>query len=76
MICTLDLETEEVECVQSRLEKIVPDAKNWSFDDPHYTPDGEGLVFVAYDNEPYRLGLIYCYQRESRLMYWDFGKMG
>ncbi|VUZ46285.1 unnamed protein product [Hymenolepis diminuta] len=72
VICTLDLETEEVECVQSRLEKIVPDAKNWSYDDPHYTPDGKGLVFVVYDNEPYRLGLIYCYQRESRLMYWDF----
>nr|CDS32277.1 acylamino acid releasing enzyme [Hymenolepis microstoma] len=72
VICTLDLETEEVECVQSRLEKIVPDAKNWSFDEPHYTPNGNGLVFLAYDNQPYRLGLIYCYQRESRLIYWDF----
>lgn len=75
MICFLDLETEEVECLQSRLEELDSEAKHWSFDDPHFTPDGKGLVFVAYDNEPYRLGLIYCYQRASRLMYWNFGRI-
>ena len=73
VICLLDLETEEVICVQQELEKIAPDAKHWSFDDPSYTPDGKGIIFVAYDNYPYRLGLMYCYQRAARLMYWNFG---
>ncbi|KAL5962616.1 Acylamino-acid-releasing enzyme [Taenia solium] len=68
----LDLETEEVVSTQPILEKLVPEANHWSFDDPHYTPDGKGIVFVAYDNDPYRLGLKYCYQRVARLMYWEF----
>ncbi|KAM7539822.1 hypothetical protein Aperf_G00000034934 [Anoplocephala perfoliata] len=72
VICLLDLQSEEVECIQSQLEKLDSEAKHWSFDDPHLTPDGKGLVFVAYDNEPYRLGMKFCYQRASRLMYWNF----
>ncbi|EUB63849.1 Acylamino-acid-releasing enzyme [Echinococcus granulosus] len=72
VVCLLDLETEEVVCTQSCLEQLVPEAKHWSIDDPHYTPNGNGIVFVAYDNNPYRLGLKYCYQRVARLMYWDF----
>lgn len=75
VLCTLDLETGKVECIVSKLEEIDPAAKNWSFDDPHYTPDGKGMVFVVYDNQPYRLGLIYCHQRAARLMYWDFGML-
>ncbi|VDK22865.1 unnamed protein product [Taenia asiatica] len=68
----LDLETEEVVSTQPILEKLVSEASHWSFDDPHYTPDGKGIVFVAYDNDPYRLGLKYCYHRVARLMHWEF----
>lgn len=75
VIFFLDLKTEEVVSTQPILEKLVPEAKHWSFDDPHYTPDGNGIVFVAHDNSPYRLGLKYCYQRVARLMYWEFGEL-
>ncbi|VDM32626.1 unnamed protein product [Hydatigera taeniaeformis] len=74
VVCFLNLETEEVVSTQSTLEKLAPEAKHWSFDDPHYTPNGNGIIFVAYDNNPYRLGLKYCFQRVARLMYWDFGE--
>ncbi|VDD81983.1 unnamed protein product [Mesocestoides corti] len=72
VICLLDVETEEVVCVQSKLEKLAPESIHWSFDEPHYTPDGNGIIFVAYDNNPYPLGLIYCHQRASKLLYWNF----
>lgn len=36
--------------------------------------DGGGIVFVGFDHEPERLGLIYCPARKSRLYYLALGE--
>lgn len=34
-----------------------------------WTPDGKGIVGVAWENEPRRLGLIYCTNRQSYIFH-------
>ncbi|BHF59724.1 hypothetical protein SprV_0100268500 [Sparganum proliferum] len=72
VMCILDIEDEKVEYLHSRLQTLLPTCKHWSFDSALWTPDGSGLVFVAYNNDPFRLGLIYCCQRPAQLLYWNF----
>uniref|UniRef100_A0A0X3PQQ3 Acylamino-acid-releasing enzyme n=2 Tax=Schistocephalus solidus TaxID=70667 RepID=A0A0X3PQQ3_SCHSO len=72
VICILDIEDEKVDYLHSRLQTLLPISKHWSFDSALWAPDGSGLVFIAYDNNPFRLGLIYCYQRPAQLFYWNF----
>ncbi len=34
---------------------------------PTFTPDGKGIVYVAWNNQPRRLGIIFCHNRPSAL---------
>ncbi|VDK34732.1 unnamed protein product [Dibothriocephalus latus] len=72
VMCILDIEDEKVDCLHSQLQTLLPACKHWAFDSALWAPDGSGLVFVAYDKDPFRLGLIYCYQRSAQLYYWNF----
>ncbi|CAH8549625.1 unnamed protein product [Heterobilharzia americana] len=39
--------------------------------EPLWTPDDNGIVFVGYRLQAYNLGLIYCIQRPSQVYFWD-----
>lgn len=62
--CILDLSTEQVTVLEGLPENVSVGQAVW-------TPDGNGIVFAGWDNEPYRVGMIYCKNRRSAIYYYD-----
>lgn len=58
MVIVCDLKTELLSALD-----VIPSA--FSPAQVLWTPDGKGIVGVAWKNEPRRLGLVYCTNRES-----------
>lgn len=65
VIC--DLKTE----LLTKIETIPP---SYSPGQVIWTPDGSGIVGVAWKNEPRRLGLVYCTNRESVIFHLSLDK--
>ncbi|CAH0554422.1 unnamed protein product [Brassicogethes aeneus] len=65
VIAQYDVETDSVEILSG-----IPDNKCVA--QPKYNPDGSGVVGVAYETEPRKLGLIYCSNRASSVFSLDF----
>ncbi|XP_034230379.1 acylamino-acid-releasing enzyme-like isoform X2 [Thrips palmi] len=55
----------------TRLDKI---PSSYSPAQVLWTPDGNGIVGVAFKNEPRRLGLVYCTNRESIIFHLSLDK--
>ncbi|KAF6028996.1 APEH [Bugula neritina] len=53
VVCVIDLNSEEVKVVEQGLE-------NMSCGQAVWCPDDKGVVFSAFFQEPFRLGMIYC----------------
>ncbi|XP_074645088.1 acylamino-acid-releasing enzyme-like [Tubulanus polymorphus] len=64
VICILDIETEEISVLDGIPEDLSPATPKWRHTD-------DGIVFIGYCHDPYRLGLIYCLQRKSSVFYFD-----
>ncbi|XP_054752252.2 acylamino-acid-releasing enzyme-like [Lytechinus pictus] len=62
--CILNLQTGQV---------TVPEGlpKDVSIGQAVWTPDDSGIVFTGWENEPFRLGLIYCRNRRSAVYHLD-----
>lgn len=65
VVVVCDLETE----LLTQLEAIPP---LYSPAQVIWTPDGRGIVGVAWKNEPRRLGLVHCTNRESVIFHLSF----
>lgn len=65
VIC--DLKTGLLSCLESIPSSYSPGQVVW-------TPDGSGIVGVAFKNEPRRLGLVYCTNRESVIFHLSLDK--
>ncbi|XP_071529302.1 acylamino-acid-releasing enzyme-like isoform X1 [Panulirus ornatus] len=63
VVCFLNLKSEEVTC-HALPDQLCPAQLVW-------TPDSTGVIGIAFVSEPYRLGLIYCHNRESKLFHMD-----
>lgn len=64
VVCIVNLTTEEVQ----QLDPLPDDV---SCGQAIWTPDGKGVVFVGWSNQPRRLGLIACNNRKSLLYHYD-----
>ena len=58
VVIVCDLKTELLTQLEAIPSLYSPAQVTW-------TPDGKGIVGVAWKNEPRRLGLVYCTNRES-----------
>ncbi|KAI6234529.1 Acylamino-acid-releasing enzyme [Aphelenchoides fujianensis] len=65
VICVLDLQTAKVEVHEKLSDGVSPLGVQWA-------PDDEGLLYVAMETEPFRLGQIYCSNRPAQLKFFDF----
>ncbi|KAH8870492.1 Acylamino-acid-releasing enzyme [Schistosoma japonicum] len=68
IVCILDLNTEAV------VFAPIEDEYNLASNEPLWSPDDRGIVFVGYHLQSYNLGLVYCVQRSSQLYFWDITK--
>ncbi|KAK3101343.1 hypothetical protein FSP39_002866 [Pinctada imbricata] len=64
VLCILDIDTGDIQVLDQLPDNITPGQAIWS-------PGDEGVIFVGWCHEPYKLGLIYCPIRESYIYYWD-----
>ncbi|XP_071498131.1 acylamino-acid-releasing enzyme-like [Diadema antillarum] len=62
--CILDLQTETVTVPDGQPAAVSAGQAVW-------TPDDSGIVFVGWQNEPYRVGLIYCSNRKGAIYHLD-----
>ncbi|XP_054751862.2 acylamino-acid-releasing enzyme-like [Lytechinus pictus] len=62
--CILNLQTGQV-----TMPEGLP--KDVSIGQAVWTPDDSGIVFVGWENEPYRLGMVYCANRRSSIYHLD-----
>ncbi|BFZ08835.1 hypothetical protein BsWGS_11875 [Bradybaena similaris] len=67
VVCILDIDTSTVSVLENLPEDVSPGQAMW-------TPDDAGVVVCAWNHEPYRLGLKFCFQRKSFLYYLDIQK--
>lgn len=63
VVCLLNVITKELVCHELP-DKLTPGHVVW-------TPDGSGVFGIAVVTQPYRLGIIYCHNRESKLFHMD-----
>ncbi|XP_030828374.1 acylamino-acid-releasing enzyme isoform X1 [Strongylocentrotus purpuratus] len=62
--CILNLQTGQVTIPEGLPNDVSVGQAIW-------TPDDSGIVFTGWENEPYRLGLIYCRNRRSAIYHLD-----
>ncbi|XP_067011010.1 acylamino-acid-releasing enzyme [Anabrus simplex] len=62
MVCVCDLKTDSLTVLDGIPAHFSPGQVVW-------TPDGEGIVGVVWNNEPRKLGLIYCSNRRSHIFH-------
>ncbi|TGZ66996.1 hypothetical protein CRM22_005037 [Opisthorchis felineus] len=67
VICVLDVANENVSCIVS--SSLLP---GFTPTHPVWCPNDEGLIFLGYALEAYRLGVKYCLQRACQLFFLDF----
>ncbi|KAG5450721.1 X-ray repair cross-complementing protein 6, partial [Clonorchis sinensis] len=67
VICVLDVANESVSCIVS--SSLLP---GFTPTHPVWCPNDEGLIFLGYALEAYRLGVKYCLQRACQLFFLDF----
>lgn len=63
VVCIVNVETGEINC-HSLPDELCPGQLVWA-------PKDEGIFGVAFVTAPYRLGLMYCPNRESKLFHMD-----
>ncbi|XP_068231244.1 acylamino-acid-releasing enzyme-like isoform X1 [Palaemon carinicauda] len=63
VVCVFDTKSGEVQCHELP-DELCPGQLVWA-------PKDEGIIGVAFVSTPYRLGLIYCPNRESKLFHMD-----
>ncbi|KAG0723907.1 Acylamino-acid-releasing enzyme [Chionoecetes opilio] len=63
VVCFLNVKTKELNCHELP-DKLCAGQIVW-------TPDGSGVFGVAYKSQPFRLGVICCPNRESKLFHMD-----
>ncbi|KAK3579079.1 hypothetical protein CHS0354_029939 [Potamilus streckersoni] len=67
VICILDVDTGDIRILDNVPDHVSPGHVVWA-------PDDSGVVFTGWCHEPYRLGVIYCINRQSAVYYLDFQK--
>ncbi|XP_060076271.1 acylamino-acid-releasing enzyme-like [Ylistrum balloti] len=65
VICILDLESEDIRVLSDIPEDLFLGQACWA-------PSDSGVLFVGWDVNPYRAGLIYCPIRKSCIYHLDF----
>ncbi|XP_069141324.1 acylamino-acid-releasing enzyme-like isoform X1 [Argopecten irradians] len=65
VICILDLESGDIRVLSDVPEDLFLGQASWA-------PSDSGVLFVGWDINPYRPGLIYCPIRRSGIYYLDF----
>ncbi|XP_053654592.2 acylamino-acid-releasing enzyme isoform X1 [Cherax quadricarinatus] len=63
VVCILNVQSGEIKC-HDLTDQLCPGQLVWA-------PGGSGIFGVAFLGKPYRLGLIYCHNRESKLFHMD-----
>ncbi|XP_055503700.1 acylamino-acid-releasing enzyme isoform X1 [Leucoraja erinacea] len=64
VLCVLDIESNNISVLEGIPDHISPGQAFWA-------PNDTGIVFVGWEHEPQRLGLVYCTNRKSGLYYVD-----
>lgn len=62
VLAVLDTQDQEIRVVEGVPDSISPGQAIWG-------PDSSGVLFSGWSHEPFRLGLIYCQNRKSRIYY-------
>lgn len=60
VLCTLDIESSNISVLEGVPDHISPGQALWA-------PDDDGVLFVGWPQEPFRLGLKFCNNRRSAL---------
>lgn len=63
VVCFLNVNTKELRCHELP-DNLCPAQMVW-------TADGTGVFGVAFESQPFRLGLVYCHNRMSKLFHMD-----
>ncbi|MPD00907.1 Acylamino-acid-releasing enzyme [Portunus trituberculatus] len=63
VVCFLNVNTKELSCHELP-DNLCPAQMVW-------TADGTGVFGVAFESQPFRLGLVYCHNRVSKLFHMD-----
>nr|XP_045601703.1 acylamino-acid-releasing enzyme-like isoform X1 [Procambarus clarkii]XP_045601704.1 acylamino-acid-releasing enzyme-like isoform X1 [Procambarus clarkii]XP_045601705.1 acylamino-acid-releasing enzyme-like isoform X1 [Procambarus clarkii] len=63
VVCFLNVQSGEIKC-QELEDGLCPGQLVWA-------PGDDGIFGVAFVSKPYRLGLLYCHNRESKLFHMD-----
>ncbi|CAH8858688.1 unnamed protein product [Trichobilharzia szidati] len=66
IICVLDITTKTV-----TLAPLKENNLNLASNEPIWTPDDVGILFIGYPLKAYNLGIKYCVQRVCRLYFWN-----
>ncbi|VDQ01889.1 unnamed protein product [Trichobilharzia regenti] len=69
IICVLDITTKTV-----TLAPLKENNLNLASNEPIWTPDDDGILFIGYPVKAYNLGIMYCVQRVCRLYFWNMSK--
>ncbi|XP_051777320.1 S9 family peptidase isoform X1 [Erpetoichthys calabaricus] len=65
VLCILDIQSSCILVVKGIPDDVSPGQALWA-------PGDQGLLFVGWHHEPFRLGLKFCYNRRSALYHVDF----
>lgn len=65
VLCTINVYSSAINVLDNMPENISPGQAVWA-------PEDLGILFVGWEGSPWKLGLIYCNNRRSRLYYYEF----
>ncbi|KAL3194183.1 hypothetical protein MRX96_016319 [Rhipicephalus microplus] len=65
VVCTINVYSSAINVLDNMPEKISPGQAVWA-------PEDVGIVFVGWEGDPWKLGLVYTNNRRSRLYFYEF----
>uniref|UniRef100_A0A023GNQ5 Acylamino-acid-releasing enzyme n=1 Tax=Amblyomma triste TaxID=251400 RepID=A0A023GNQ5_AMBTT len=65
MLCTINVYSSAINVLENIPENVSPGQAVWA-------PEDAGILYIGWDTSPWKLGLVYCNNRRSRLYYYEF----
>uniref|UniRef100_A0A1E1X5B5 Acylamino-acid-releasing enzyme n=1 Tax=Amblyomma aureolatum TaxID=187763 RepID=A0A1E1X5B5_9ACAR len=65
MLCTINVYSSAINVLENVPENVSPGQAVWA-------PEDAGILYVGWETSPWKLGVVYCNNRRSRLYYYEF----
>ncbi|XP_077541030.1 acylamino-acid-releasing enzyme-like isoform X1 [Haemaphysalis longicornis] len=65
VLCTINVYSSAINVLDNAPQGISPGQAVWA-------PEDAGILFVGWDGNPWKLGIVYCNNRRSQLYYYEF----